>query len=123
MRPTARAEALREPLRQALEALEQAVAPASPFEPASAGNTWRVAASDYGESTIVLPALIGLRSLAPGTRLAVFEAVPARLARQAEQGEIDLAFHTHEERVRVSSLYRQFELALYRARRIKWRAR
>ncbi|MDT3250392.1 LysR family transcriptional regulator [Serratia sp. root2] len=96
MRPTARAEALREPLRQALEALEQAVAPASPFDPASAGNTWRVAASDYGESTIVLPALIGLRSLAPGTRLAVFEAVPARLARQAEQGEIDLAFHTHE---------------------------
>ena len=94
MRPTARAEALREPLRQALEALEQAVAPASPFEPAQATNTWRVAATDYGESTIVLPALNSLRASASGTRLAVLELVPTRIEKQAEQGEIDLAFHT-----------------------------
>ena len=94
MRPTARAEALREPLRQALEALEQAVAPASPFEPARATHTWRVAATDYGESTIVLPALNSLRATAPGTRLAVLELVPTRIEKQAEQGEIDLAFHT-----------------------------
>ena len=67
MRPTARAETLREPLRLALEALEQAVAPASPFDPAQAPNTWRVAATDYGESTIALPALNTLRARAPGT--------------------------------------------------------
>lgn len=96
MRPTARAEALREPLREALEALEQAVAPARPFNPAEASHTWRVAATDYAESTIILPALAGLRAAAPGTRLAVVEAVPPRLARQAEQGEIDLGFHTSE---------------------------
>ncbi|MET3228213.1 UNVERIFIED_ORG: DNA-binding transcriptional LysR family regulator [Burkholderia sp. 1263] len=96
MRPTARAEALREPLRQALEALERAVAPARPFDPAEAAHTWRIAATDYAESTIVLPALAGLRAAAPGTRLAVVEAVPPRIARQAEQGEIDLAFHTSE---------------------------
>ncbi|WP_286758246.1 LysR family transcriptional regulator [Ralstonia sp. RL] len=94
MRPTARAVALREPLRQALEALEQAVAPASPFDPAQASNTWRVAATDYGESTIVLPALNALRASAPGTRLAVLELVPPRIEKQAEQGDIDLAFHT-----------------------------
>jgi DNA-binding transcriptional LysR family regulator len=40
--------------------------------------------------------LAGLRAAAPGTRLAVVEAVPPRIARQAEQGEIDLAFHTSE---------------------------
>lgn len=96
MRPTARAEALREPLRQALEALEQAVAPASPFDPAQASNSWRVAATDYGESTIVLPALNRLRASAPGTRLAVLGLMPPRLEKQAEQGEIDLAFHTTE---------------------------
>src|SRR5246127_1552996 len=45
MRPTARAEELRKPLRQALEALQQAVAPSSPFDPATADHTWRVAAS------------------------------------------------------------------------------
>lgn len=71
MRPTARAESLREPLRLALEALEQAVAPASPFDPAHATNTWRVAATDYGESTIALPVLNTLRTSAPGTRLAM----------------------------------------------------
>lgn len=96
MRPTSRAEALREPLRQALDALERAVSPASPFDPSQANLTWHVAASDYSESTILLPALSGLRSAAPGTRLAVIEAVPPRMAKQAEQGEIDLAFHTSE---------------------------
>ncbi len=96
MRPTARAEGLREPLRQALEALEQAVAPANPFDPAQARQTWRVAATDYGESSILLPVMAGLRVQAPGTRLAVVEMVPVRIARQAEQGEIDLAFHTVE---------------------------
>lgn len=96
MRPTARAEALREPLRQALEALEAAVAPASAFDPAQATHTWRVAATDYGETTIVLPALSRLRTAAPQTQLAVLDMVPARIARQAEQGDIDLAFHTSD---------------------------
>ncbi|WCD78887.1 LysR family transcriptional regulator [Pseudomonas sp. TUM22785] len=96
MRPTARAEELREPLRQALEALERAVAPASPFDPAQARDTWRVAATDYGESAILLPALAGLRAAAPGTRIAVIEMAPSRIARQAEIGDIDLAFHTVE---------------------------
>ncbi|AOY94913.1 LysR family transcriptional regulator [Cupriavidus sp. USMAA2-4] len=96
MRPTARAESLREPLREALAALERAVAADSPFDPAQAGHTWRLAATDYMESTLVLPVLARLRVEAPGTRLAVLELVPAKVARQAEQGEIDLAFHTTE---------------------------
>jgi len=41
MRPTARTNELREPLRQALDALEQAVSPNSPFDPAKASHTWR----------------------------------------------------------------------------------
>jgi DNA-binding transcriptional LysR family regulator len=73
------------------------VSPASPFNPAEANQTWRVAAADYAESTILLPALAGLRSAAPGTRLAVLELDPPRIARQAEQGEIDLAFHTSDD--------------------------
>lgn len=97
MRPTARAEALREPLRQALEALQLAVSPASSFDPARARNTWRIAAADYGESTVLLPALASLRAAAPGTRLAVVEVAPARIARRAEQGEIDLALHVRKE--------------------------
>lgn len=97
MRPTAKADQLRKPLREALEALTQVVVPTSPFDPTVATHTWRIAAADYGESAILLPALAGLRSLAPATRVAVLEAVPARLAKQAEQGEIDLAFHTRDD--------------------------
>jgi len=97
MRPTARAEELREPLREALTSLAQALAPSRSFDPAGASQTWRVAASDYGESTIVLPALSGLRSAAPGTRLALRALNPPALARHMEQGDIDLAFHVSAE--------------------------
>lgn len=96
MRPTARAEELREPLRLALEALGRAVAPAAAFDPSQASQTWRVTASDYGESTILLPSMASLRVAAPQTRLAVLELAPAHIARQAEQGLIDLAFHTSD---------------------------
>ncbi|MGS0891852.1 LysR family transcriptional regulator [Burkholderia stagnalis] len=96
MRPTARAEALREPLREALDAVERAVLPATPFDPASATHTWRVAATDYGETTIVLPALRTLRSVAPGTRLAVIELAPPRIEQDAAGSGVDLAFHTTE---------------------------
>jgi DNA-binding transcriptional LysR family regulator len=93
MRPTARAESLREPLRQALEALAGAVAPESAFDPGNARHTWTIAATDYGESTLVQPMLLSLRASAPQTRLAVVELVPPRIAKQAEHGQIDLAFH------------------------------
>ncbi|ACO79730.1 Regulatory protein, LysR-family [Azotobacter vinelandii CA] len=92
MRPTARADELREPLRQALAALDQAVAPSDVFDPAQANHTWRVAAFDYGEFTILLPALAAIRAAAPATRLAVVQTAPAHVARKAEQGDIDLAF-------------------------------
>ncbi|MED5609629.1 LysR family transcriptional regulator [Pseudomonas sp. JH-2] len=97
MRPTARAEALREPLRQALAALERAVAPSEPFDPGTANNTWRLVASDYSEATVVLPALRGLREAAPGTRLALLPLLPALIVRQLEQGDADLVFHTTED--------------------------
>src|SRR5690606_4626676 len=93
MRPTARAEQLREPLRVALQALREAIAPPGTFEPADADLTWRVSASDYAGATILQPALAGLRARAPGSRVAICPLSPQRLARQLEQGELDLAFH------------------------------
>lgn len=97
MRPTARADALREPLRQALAGLEQAVAPARSFDPAQARRTWRVSAFDYGEFTILRPALATLRAAAPAMRLAVLQSTPAQVARKSEQGDLDLAFLTGAE--------------------------
>lgn len=97
MRPTAKADALREPLRLALEALTQAIAPTAPFDPQLANHTWRIAASDNSASTILLPVLAGLREAAPGTRLAVIEKAPSRMAKEAEDGHIDLGFHTRDD--------------------------
>ena len=97
MCPTARAEELRDPLRQALAALEHAVAPSQPFDPVEATRTWRVAAFDYSEFTILLPALPSLRAAAPATRLAVIQSAPSHVARKAEQGDVDLAFLTATE--------------------------
>ncbi|MDN2487721.1 LysR family transcriptional regulator [Kosakonia sacchari] len=96
MQPTVRADELREPLRQALEALERAVSPVSAFDPARASVTWRIAATDYTESAVLLPLLNTLRRDAPASRLAVFELNPGQIKRQAEQGDIDLFFHLPE---------------------------
>ncbi|MCZ2496982.1 LysR family transcriptional regulator [Xylophilus sp. Kf1] len=96
MRPTARADALREPLREALDTLRKAVAEPAAFDPAVATHTWRIAAFDYSEATVLLPALRGLRAAAPGCRLAVLHTTPGRIGRLAERGDVDLALHTHE---------------------------
>lgn len=96
MQPTVRADELREPLRRALEALERAVSPVNAFDPARASVTWRIAATDYTESAVLLPLLGTLRRDAPASRLAVFELNPGQIKRQAEQGDIDLFFHLRE---------------------------
>ena len=83
MQPTARADELRGPLRDALLALELAVAPVQPFDPTTAAQTWRVAATDYMASAILLPALNALRIASPASRLALFELQPSRLVQQA----------------------------------------
>ncbi|QFS59310.1 LysR family transcriptional regulator [Pantoea dispersa] len=94
MLPTARAEALREPLRLALEALERAVAPPAVFDPARAEFTWHIAATDYMSSALILPALKLIREAAPRSRMAVFALNPPQVAQQLEKGELDMVFHT-----------------------------
>ncbi len=70
--------------RAALRVIE---ALAAPFDPTQSRHTWRVAATDYAESAILLPILASLRRQAPGSRLAVLELAPARIVRQAERGD------------------------------------
>ncbi|ADU67878.1 LysR family transcriptional regulator [Pantoea sp. At-9b] len=94
MLPTSRADALREPLRLALESLQQAVAPPQGFDPAQANLTWRIAATDYMSSAIMLPVIGKLRLTAPDCRVAVFGLNPPRVAQQLEKAELDLIFHT-----------------------------
>ncbi|MDF5775426.1 LysR family transcriptional regulator [Pseudomonas syringae] len=97
MTPTARAEELREPLRQALAELESALLPGRDFDPATADHTWRVAASDYATTALIWPSLGRLRNSAPGTRLAMLNKQPVSLAADLESGRLDLALHTRDE--------------------------
>jgi DNA-binding transcriptional LysR family regulator len=59
--------------------------------------TWKIAATDYSESTVLLPVLPTLRQLAPDSRLAVVQLAPRSIRRQCELGEIDVAFHSADE--------------------------
>lgn len=95
MRPTARAENLRIPLKKALESIEYAITPPYPFDPATATKTWYIAAADYGEVAILMPLLSKLRLVAPYTKLAILQMVPADLSRQSEH--IDLTLHIQTE--------------------------
>lgn len=96
MAPTSLATSIEIPLREALRALVDVIAPARAFQPSLAELTWRIAASDYGERAIVQPLLAGLRREAPRSRLAIVNAAPTQLAARAESAEIDLAFVSQE---------------------------
>ncbi|HCT5823785.1 TPA: LysR family transcriptional regulator [Citrobacter sedlakii] len=97
MRPTARADELREPLRHALTTLREALIPSEPFNPALATHHWHIAAFDYGALTILGPALAKLSASAPATRMAIVQSLPSQVARKAVNGEIDLALMTGAE--------------------------
>ncbi len=87
---SARAEALREPLQQALQQLDGLLG--SPgFEPGRARRTFRLAMSDYG-ARVVLPALMRLlREQAPGIDLVVSQGSREAMLGQLIDGETDLA--------------------------------
>lgn len=66
---TRRAEALQQPLREALERLEGAVGAPVPFDPARAERTFSVAAADYLEIELAPALLRQTRAEAPGIQL------------------------------------------------------
>ncbi|AXE35113.1 LysR family transcriptional regulator [Chromobacterium phragmitis] len=91
MRPTAKAEQLLAPLQAALRQLRETLQASQDFDPSAADMTLRLACTDYAQAVAVLPLIQRLRRLAPGIRLAVRHLESARLRRQAESGEVDLA--------------------------------
>jgi DNA-binding transcriptional LysR family regulator len=94
MRPTARGLELLAPLRDALSGVERMLSTQTPFDPGQTDLTWRVAASDYAQSAILMPLLARLHRLAPGVRVAVYPLIPHEVARMTERGDIDVAFTT-----------------------------
>lgn len=90
MEPTPRAEALVEPVRQALESLRRVSEPAAPFEPGLARRSFRICMTDGSHITLLPPLLRHVREHAPGLRL-VATPIGDDTARELEAGRADLA--------------------------------
>jgi len=119
MLPTTRAQALLDPLRNALSGVRQLVQRAPRFDPAAARMTWQVAAADYAEYAILLPLLGRLRKTAPGVRIASREAGHSRMIKQLDSGAIDLGFMALDappERLRYEMLFREHYVLVARKR-------
>ncbi len=69
MQLSARAQALKEPLAQALQQLQRVVAPLPGFEPAAGAHAFRIAMPDYGDLVLAPALLARLRRLAPQSAL------------------------------------------------------
>jgi len=117
MIPTSRAEALREPLREALAQIQALTAGARTFDPARAGQTFRIVASDaiHHAASTSLAARLG--SCAPGCRIALLPYDGARTQEQMATGEIDLwlgAQASMPPNLRARTLYEEHFLCVMR---------
>ncbi|MCD4498593.1 LysR family transcriptional regulator [Chromobacterium vaccinii] len=91
MRPTAKAEQLLAPLQASLRQVRETMMTHQDFDPAAAGMTLQLACTDYAQAVAAIPLVKRLREAAPGIRVAVRSLETARLQRQMESGEVDLA--------------------------------
>ncbi|MFJ4373582.1 LysR family transcriptional regulator [Pseudomonas japonica] len=90
LQPTARAQALGQPLQEALQQLD-ALLSSPGFEPARARRSFRLAMSDYGARVVLPPLMRSLREEAPGIDLVVTQGSREAMLGQLMDGEVDLA--------------------------------
>lgn len=91
MLPTMRGAQLAGPVKQVLAEIERLVSADADFDPRTARETFRIAASDYVEFAI-LPQLVDhLEAHAPACRLAVRAMDFTTVGQQLEAGEVDFA--------------------------------
>jgi DNA-binding transcriptional LysR family regulator len=91
MVPTPRALALRDPVRNALRQLEDALASTAGFDAAAAEENFLIAGSDY-VSTLLMPALV--RSVicdAPGVTVQMLDVPANRVFASLSEGKVDVA--------------------------------
>jgi DNA-binding transcriptional LysR family regulator len=94
---TARAEAIREPLREALERIETCLGGKRQFDPAHAAGTFRLSAPDR-LSLAIVPALFQrLQQSAPGMSLHIVTADRKRAMDLLSEGKTDLALAWYDE--------------------------
>ncbi|HMV70911.1 MAG TPA: LysR family transcriptional regulator [Pseudomonadales bacterium] len=88
MTPTERALDLQPVVRSMLGAVERAIQPRKPFDPAQSTRVFRIMASDYAESTLIPAVLARLRHEAPNVALDIM--TPSDVSYlNVEQGKVD----------------------------------
>jgi DNA-binding transcriptional LysR family regulator len=107
MLPTARAEALRVPLHDALERLQGLMREQLPFDAATASGSFRLAGSDY--ALRVLPLAAAIAGPAPGMRLALLAFDAQRAWAQLEADEVDLVLASERLTPKGAQARRLFE--------------
>ncbi|MBW8639071.1 LysR family transcriptional regulator [Hoeflea sp. WL0058] len=91
MAPTARAKALRDPIRKSLELLERGLRSDEEFDYSKSNREFVIAVEDYGE-TILIPRFIDwLTEAAPGIHIQIRPEPSAALTRELREGTVDLA--------------------------------
>lgn len=96
MTPTQRALQLQPVIRDVLSKLEASIQPEVEFEPAQSERTFRIMASDYAESTLLLEVIRELNKQAPNITLDVI--TPSDVTfHDVEQGKVDMAINRFEE--------------------------
>jgi LysR family transcriptional regulator, nod-box dependent transcriptional activator len=93
--PTPRAEALRQPVQEALSLIQQALENRPAFDPASDHATFTVSCSDYSLLMLIGPLVRRLAGAAPGMTIQVLPRAPDAV-RLLRDGEVDLVIEPVE---------------------------
>jgi len=110
MQPTALAQLIAEPVRQALDLFNLSLSSVA-YDPATSNRVFRLAMTDYGAS-LLLPELVArLKVLAPKVSIRVQHLTESTIQKSLESGKIDLAFSSQ---MRVGADF--YEKMLYRDR-------
>jgi DNA-binding transcriptional LysR family regulator len=91
MQPTARMQALIDPLRESLSRVEGTLTREQEFNPTTTSLTFTFAMSDLGEMVFMPKILRHIRKLAPGVSVRSVAVSAAQIERGLKTGEIDLA--------------------------------
>lgn len=96
MTPTQRALEIQPVVRDVLAKLESTIQPTTEFLPESSSRTFRIMASDYAESTLLLEVIRRLSDTAPNITLDVI--TPSDVTfHDVEHGKVDMAINRFEE--------------------------
>lgn len=91
MAPTALADKMILPVRQALVHLEQALEQRTEFDPGRLDRTFRILTSDVGAAAVLPPLMKALAKEAPGVVLEALQIAHEQYAKALQEGKADLA--------------------------------